>query len=117
MSMRIKLEDLPDEYRKQAEKALNEDHSPAPTPNLEQHLSNASFSKKAYPRFNGPLSIRIHCKRKRLTDHDNICSKYAIDALVTGGILQDDNPECVKEISYTQEKSKENYTIIELWEY
>jgi hypothetical protein len=60
--------------------------------------------------------IHIHSKRKRLTDADGVSAKAAIDGLVHGNLLQDDSSKFVKEVSYSQEQSKDEETIIELWE-
>jgi Holliday junction resolvase RusA-like endonuclease len=50
--------------------------------------------------------------RKRLTDADGVSAKYAIDALIKAGILIDDSPQYVKEVSFGQEKGKNEKTII-----
>ena len=59
-------------------------------------------------------SIHIHSIRKRLTDADGISGKACIDGLVHAGILQDDSPAFVSQVSYSQEKGKEEKTIITL---
>lgn len=62
-------------------------------------------------------SIRVHSKRNRLADPDGISAKAVIDGLVLGGILRDDNAKFVKEVSFTQEISKVEETIIDVfWE-
>ena len=62
--------------------------------------------------FQNPTRIHIHSKRKRLADADGISAKAAIDGLVQSNILADDSPLFVKEVSFSQEKSKEEETII-----
>ena len=58
--------------------------------------------------FLAPVSIHIHSKRKRLTDADSVSAKAAIDGLVHAGLLQDDSPEFVQEVSYSQEKTEKD---------
>jgi len=57
---------------------------------------------------NTPHDLRVHSYRKRLIDIDNINAKAAIDGLVLTGLLQDDSPQYIKKITYTQEKCGEN---------
>ena len=72
---------------------------------------------KATP-FTSPVSISIHSKRKRLVDADAVSAKAAIDGLVHSGLLKDDSPEFVQEVSYSQEKvsPEEEETIITIKE-
>lgn len=71
---------------------------------LESYLKSQPLAKKKVERLNSPVSIHIHSKRKRLTDADGISAKAAIDGLVLTGILEDDNNEWVKSVTYSQEK-------------
>ena len=56
----------------------------------------------------------MHSIRKRLTDADGVSAKAAIDGLVLAGILPDDSPKYVKEVTYSQEKGDPEKTIIEI---
>jgi len=60
--------------------------------------------------------INIHSRRGRLADSDGISAKAAIDGLVAGGILGDDSPAWVESVTYSQELSEIEETIIEVWE-
>lgn len=61
-------------------------------------------------------SIHVHSKRTRLADPDGISAKAVIDGLVKAGILTNDSPEFVKEVSYSQEVTKDGEeTIIDLY--
>ena len=51
-----------------------------------------------------PVNIHVHSKRHRQTDADGISAKWAIDAIIAYGILQDDSPTYVKSVTYSQEK-------------
>ena len=62
------------------------------------------------------VSVHIHSIRKRLTDADGISGKAAIDAIVKCGIIKDDSPQYVKTVTYSQEKGKEEKTIITIEE-
>jgi Holliday junction resolvase RusA-like endonuclease len=50
------------------------------------------------------------------SDADGISAKAAIDGLVHAGLLKDDSPKYVKEVSYSQEKGEPEETIITLTE-
>jgi hypothetical protein len=58
--------------------------------------------------------IHIHSRRRRLTDPDGISSKACIDGIREGGLLQDDSAEFVREVTFSQEKSEVEETIIDL---
>jgi hypothetical protein len=84
---------------------------------LEQGDCNALPRQEKTARFNRPVSIHVLCKRNRLADSDGISKKYAIDALVACGILQDDSPKFVpEEPRCVQEKSDVEETIITITE-
>ena len=55
--------------------------------------------------FTSPVSIHLHSKRKRLVDADSVSAKAVIDGIVHAGLLQDDSPQFVAEVSYSQEKT------------
>lgn len=64
-------------------------------------------------------SIHIHSRRHRLADPDGISGKAAIDGLVLAGILSDDSPKEVSEVTYSQEKipkTENEETIVTLTE-
>lgn len=95
--------------------ANNITNSPA---NVEQNPGDALLGEKKAERPDSLCCIHVHSIRKRLTDPDGISAKAAIDALVSCGILPDDSDRYVKEVRYSQEKTKgEEKTIITLeWE-
>jgi len=82
---------------------------------LEQVIVDESLSEGEFEAMVTPCRLHIHSKRKRLTDADGVSAKAAIDGAVHAGLLQDDSPEFVQEVSYSQEKAKTEETIIELW--
>lgn len=75
-------------------------------PNHEPATKNAA--QEVYPGYR----IRFHSRRRRLCDPDGLYSKAALDGIVRGGVLPDDGPGFVKEVRYSQEKSKIEETVI-----
>jgi len=99
----MKLTDLPEKYRMEAYAQMRNNLT-HPAPHLESLVGNAPLAAKEVTRFNSPVRIHFHCYRKRLCDIDGISGKAAIDGLVHAGVLVDDSPQYVKEVSYSQEK-------------
>lgn len=86
---------------------------------LEQVIVNESLSKGKVTPLASLCNIHIHSKRRREADADGVSAKAAIDGLVHGGILQDDSPKYVSNVSYSQSKAEsgeDEETIIEIWE-
>jgi hypothetical protein len=91
-----------DEYKRK-----HESRSANPAPNVEQSARNEPLAKKEGARFNTPVCIHIHSVRKRLCDADGISGKAAIDGLVKAGILKDDSPSEVEQVTFSQRKCEE----------
>ena len=83
-----------------------------PDAELESTPGNAPNAAEEVQKFDSPVRIKVHHVRKRLIDIDNLSVKAAIDGLVRVGILADDSPEFVKEVSHTQEKGRVEKTRI-----
>ena len=113
----MNLNDLPEPYRKQAREQLAKTHRVAPaSSDVEPPISNAPVAKKKDEGYDSCSRIHVHSVRKRLADADGISGKAAIDGLVQEGILRNDSPQYVNEVSYSQEKTKsDEYTVIEIW--
>lgn len=74
-----------------------------------QHgLTAKNVDKEVRPRFR----IHVHSRRRRLCDPDGVCAKSAIDGLVQGGLLPDDSAEYIDSVTFSQEKSVDEETII-----
>jgi hypothetical protein len=58
--------------------------------------------------------IHVHSRRRRLADPDGISAKAAIDGLRLGGLLIDDSAKYVKSVTFSQELSERDETIIGL---
>ncbi len=80
---------------------------PDPSPGLK----TTHVDEKIHPRFR----INIHSRRRRLCDPDGISAKAAIDGLVKGGLLSDDSTKYIDAVTFSQERSENEETIIEIW--
>lgn len=113
----ISLNDLPERYRKQV---LAQIGTPNPAANYKQNTGNESVGKKEIERhyrpIDRPVAIHYHTERSRLADSDGNFTKYFTDALVTSGLLVDDSPKYVTSITHSQEKSKKERIVIEIYE-
>lgn len=87
-----------------------------PVADLEQAASNATLGAEGLKAFDTPVSIKVHSVRKRLADAEGLSAKAVVDALVLGGLLKNDSPEFVKEVSHSQEKGETEYTVIMITE-
>jgi hypothetical protein len=58
------------------------------------------------------VAITIISRRKRLLDSDNVCAKFAIDALRYAGVIPDDDSRFISSLTIKQEKSPMPETII-----
>jgi len=82
---------------------------------LESAFSHESLGAQKVPRFNTPVRLVCHHVRKRLLDPDNLSVKAFIDGIVKAGILADDTAKQIKSITHTQEKGKEEKTVITIY--
>jgi len=94
----------------------NEDSAAVQTANMERASTETQNAESGDSKKDTRVSIHVHSIRKRLCDADGISAKAAIDGLVRGGILKDDSPKYVKEVTFSQEKGEEEKTIIEIEE-
>ena len=96
--------------------ARNENRSAGAVADSKQRTGNGQVPAKKVARLNGQFILCIHSERKCLTDSDGAFSKYAIDALITAGLLEDDDPKVLPESPRkTQSKSTESKTTIEIY--
>ena len=93
--------------------------APLTSADLESSAGYEALVSEGVTPFSASVSIHIHSKRKRLVDADAVSAKAAIDGLVHAGLLQDDSPQFVEGVSYSQEKTEKGEpeeTIITLQE-
>ena len=75
-------------------------------PYVEQAPCDEPIQTRRPATFDTLVDIRIVSYRTRLADADGISGKAAIDGLVHAGIIRDDSPKEVREVSYSQIKVK-----------
>ena len=90
------------------------DNTTLPPSDMESHPCDAPLGKEEIKGFTSPVSIHVHSIRSRSTDADGISAKAVIDGIVKTGLLVDDSPKYVKQVSYSQEKGSPEITIIEV---
>ena len=71
---------------------------------MESGAGNERVAAKKTPRLDGQFSIVFRSYRHRLADTDGICGKYALDALVSANVFQDDSPDIITKVSHEQVK-------------
>ena len=81
---------------------------------MEQVVGNGALAEEESKRLDKVCRIHVHHKTKRLADSDGRSCKAVIDGIVLAGLLRDDSPRFVKEVSQSQEKSKLEETIIDI---
>ncbi len=81
---------------------------------MEPIIRNEQVGKTEGNKLDKRVCIHIHSKRRRLADPDGVSGKAAVDGLAEGGIFTDDSAKYIKEISFSQEKSKTEETIIDI---
>ena len=91
-------------------------NSTLPDANMEQGIGDAPLATGKNAYFSTQVSIHIHSVRTRLADSDGVCYKYAIDELVNRGVLVDDSPKYVKQVTFSQSKGDKEETIITITE-
>lgn len=108
----VSINDLDPRYQEQVRRQLAGDRVPGKTPDVEHGPRHALEGKKEAPRCNGPVDIRVLQRRHKLCDPEGACFKYVLDSLVDCGVLRSDDAESIREVSFTQEKSETEETII-----
>lgn len=107
----------PDRLKRAVDKALADDCPAVPPPNLEPDPGGEPQRADVPQKAGTPCRVHFHSIRKRLCDPDGISCKWCLDAIVSLGILPDDNADIVREVSYSQRKTvkgEEEKTIITL---
>jgi Holliday junction resolvase RusA-like endonuclease len=106
----------PSFYQEQINCATNSNRVTVSSSDVEQGARNASLGAQKVTGLAAPCRIHIRSIRQRLADADGISAKAVIDGLRHCGILADDSPEYVQEVSYSQEKGMPEKTIITITE-
>lgn len=91
---------------------FNRDRAAVPIAYVEHNIDDAAEAKDEGQKVDQRFRIHFHSKRRRTIDPDGLYSKAAIDGLRQGGLLVDDSPRYVEAVSYSQEQSEVDETII-----
>lgn len=84
-----------------------------PIADLESIIAHASYEAIAHKPDYQRVCIHIRSIRHRAVDADGVSAKAALDGIVKAGVLKDDNPQIVQEVSYSQLKTEgPEHTII-----
>lgn len=94
----------------------NDDCDSVAHANMESNPSDAAFRANETPRFTAPCYVHFHHTRKRLADLDGLSIKAVLDQLVHAGILADDSPQRVAQITHSQSKGDQESTTITITE-
>jgi len=87
----IKIDDLPERYRRQVEQQLAIPRRPTiPASDLERAPCRPPMASPSHPKVDTRCRIHLLCRRHRLADPDGISAKAVIDALVHAGVLAGD---------------------------
>ena len=93
------------------------DHTADSASNVEPAASDEPIQAGGHPTFDTRVDIRVVSYRTRLADADGISAKAAIDGLVHAGVITDDSPKEVREVTYSQikvKKKEEEKTVIQI---
>lgn len=83
---------------------------------VESDFSNAAFPAHGIASFTAPVRVHFHHTRARLADLDGLSAKALLDGLVAAGILADDSPEQIAEITHSQSKGLPEKTTVTITE-
>ena len=108
-----------DEYLRKGGRIVADNRASVPPPNVEPRTSPEPVAKKEAPRLDsqGRVALRFVGYRHRLCDADGQSGKAVLDAIVREGFLQDDGPNSVERVEFTQtkiSKDEEEKTVIEI---
>lgn len=112
---RFNIQELNDKQRQLLAAALAKEVSrkaPVPASNVESSVGHEQVGAGKVAPFDTPTCIHVHSVRKRLTDADGVSAKAAIDGLVHAGVLYDDDPSHVRQVTFSQEQGEPEETII-----
>jgi len=115
----MKIEDLPERYRRQVECQLSVQRRPAvPAADMECPACRPPVAPTLHPQVDSPCRIRVLCKRHRLADPDGISIKAVLDGLVLAGILSGDSAKEIIESPVVRqvhiERDEREETIVEI---
>lgn len=99
-----------DEYLKR----FNRDRAAVQAPNAKLARCAPAQAPAEAQEVHTRYRMHIHHRSKKLADATGRSHKAAVDGIVRGGILRDDNPKYLEGISESYEQSEFDQTIITL---
>jgi hypothetical protein len=90
----------------QGAKTANANRNTAAPADMEPDIGNEPLGAEKAQGHDSRCCLHVHSIRATLADPDGISAKAAIDGLIHGGILQDDSPRQIQEVTYSQEKCR-----------
>jgi hypothetical protein len=96
--------DLVKDLERRGRIAPSGDYPTIPTAHLEHYFTPSPQKPDAAQEADKRCRIRVHSRLHRLGDIGGRSDKAAIDGIVAGGLLPDDGPEMVSEITHSQER-------------
>jgi hypothetical protein len=87
-----------------------------PTSNVESNADDGPKAADASKTMDKKFRVHFHSRRRRAIDPDGLYGKAALDGIVAGGILSDDSAKVVEAVTYSQEISEVEETVIEVYE-
>lgn len=93
---------------------VNPHNPPFQTSDVESTPSHESLATEEGTRPDKRCRVHVHSKRRRLCDPDGISIKAALDSLVAAKLLRDDSAKFIKEVSFSQEVSEVEETVIDI---
>jgi len=103
----IKLSDFSPEWQKKIR-----DQAASQVSHDKQHSGDGAKTKVKAKAYMQRARLHIHSKRHRLCDPDGLYPKHFIDSAVRGGVLVDDSADYISQVTFSQEKSDVEETIL-----
>lgn len=108
MSIRLTEQQVKDHQAKVHAKIHT--RNPNSNADMESNSGNASLGAEKVQGFSSPVRVLVTHHRKRLVDTGGASEKWAMDAIVRAGILEDDTAKHIEEIKHKQVKIKKGDT-------
>uniref|UniRef100_A0A6M3IH55 Uncharacterized protein n=1 Tax=viral metagenome TaxID=1070528 RepID=A0A6M3IH55_9ZZZZ len=93
-------------------RAIVQGSAAVPAAHLEPPACHEQVATHARAPLAPPVRVHVHSVRRRLADSDGVSVKAVLDGLVVAGLLADDRPEIVAQVSQSQERGAPERTIV-----
>jgi hypothetical protein len=110
----VNIDDFPPEYQKQIRRKIGlEDRHTRGVAKLEPAARHEPVAAVCCAKVDSPVGLLVRTFRKRPCDVDNTSIKGFLDGIVAAGFLESDALSQVKEITYREQKSDRDETVME----